>query len=376
MKTIYLLKFITVVTFLNIYSSIFSSNRCSVTVLNIDAHGIEYTPEQLGNLVRLELEKLDTFEVMDRYDVAYLVKKNNLDISNCFGKIGLVESGTALNSEKMLSGSVDVYGEALIITFRVIDVKRSVIEKTYVREFLNYPKEIQAMIRVSLRELFGLKNDEILVGQLSKPEAYETVQTNPDENRLNLSGPRMGITTFTGEFRQILVSKPENGGFDMIPYMYQFGFQFEKMYLNQGNFQALFEFIPMITGLDQSVLRPSLTILNGIRHNLWGYEFAVGPNISVATKAEVFQDNEGKWQLKKNWNQETDPEAKFVMRADSRGESKLSSSFVIAMGKTFRSGRMNFPVNVYCIPARDGLQFGLSLGYNAKNRERNRPNEL
>jgi hypothetical protein len=267
----------------------------------------------------------------------------------------------------MLSGSIDVYGESLIITFRLVDVKSAKIEKTFVKEFLNYPKEIQSMIRVSIRELFGFKNDDILIAQLSKPDTYESIQTNPDETRLNLSGPRMGVTTFTGEFRQILVSKKE-GGFDLFPYMYQFGYQFEKMYLNQGNFQALFEFIPMITGLDQSVLMPSFTLLNGIRHNLWGYELAVGPNISLAKKAEVYKDSNGEWQLKENWNAETDPEAKFLTRADSRGDSKVSTAFVIAVGKTFKSGKMNFPVNVYCIPARDGLQFGLSLGYNAKNK--------
>lgn len=369
MRTNYLLKktFVAVSFFISL--NLYSSNKCSVTVLNIDAHGIEYTPEQLGNLVRLELEKLDTFEVMDRYDVAYLVKKNNLDIVNCYGKIGLVETGKTLNSEKMLSGSIDVYGESLIITFRLVNVGNATIEKTYVREFLNYPKEIQSMIRVSLRDMYGLKNDESFVAQLSKPNTYESIQTNPDETRLNLSGPRMGVTTFTGEYRQILTSKSE-GGFDMFPYMYQFGYQFEKMYLNQGNFQALFEFIPMITGLDQSVLMPSFTLLNGIRHNLWGYEIALGPNVSIAKKAKVFKNFEGNWKLEEEWNAETDPEAKFVTRADSRGDSKLSTAFVIAMGKTFRSGKMNFPVNVYCIPARDGLQFGLSLGYNAKNKAR------
>ena len=36
----------------------YSQKRPSITVLNIDTRGLEYTPEQLGNLVRLELERL------------------------------------------------------------------------------------------------------------------------------------------------------------------------------------------------------------------------------------------------------------------------------------------------------------------------------
>ena len=342
------------------------NKRSTVTVLNIDVHGLEYTPEQLGNLVRLELEKLDTFEVMDRYDVVYLVKKNNLDISNCYGKIGLVEVGKSLNSQKMLSGSADLYGETIILTFRLVDVNNSVIEKSYVREFLNLPKEMQSMIRVSLRELFGLSVDSRLLTQLTKPNTYETVVNNPESTRLNLSGPRMGVTYFTGEFRQILKAPEINGGFNMYPLMYQFGYQFEAMYLNDGNFQALFEFVPMITGINQNVILPSLTVLNGVRINTNGWELALGPTFAISKVADVYQDS-GKWKLKSEAMGFV-PEKGFTSRADSRGKEQLTTSFVIAIGKTFKSGKMNFPVNLYCIPRRDGVQFGISLGYNAKNK--------
>lgn len=340
--------------------------KCPVTVLNIDVHGLDYTPEQLGNLVRLELEKLDTFEVMDRYDVAYLVKKNNLDISNCYGKIGLVEVGKSLNSQKMLSGSADVYGETIILSFRLVDVSKSVIEKSYVQEFLNYPKELQAMIRVSLQELFGVPVDKNIKSQLTKPNSFESTVNNPDATRLNLSGPRMGAAFFTGEYKKILEAPKGAGGFDMYPVMYQFGYQFEVMYLNEGNFQALFEFIPMFTGLDQGVLRPSFTLMNGVRHNISGWELAVGPNFSVAKKAQVYNDGVS-WKLANEWKEDFQNPYNVVSRHDSRGDYELSTSFVIAVGKTIKSGKLNFPVNVYCIPGRDGLQFGVSVGYNAKN---------
>ena len=59
-----------------------SGSRPSVTVLNIDTKGLMLDPVQMGNMVRLELEKLDTFEVMDRYDVSYVVEKNKLNIKD------------------------------------------------------------------------------------------------------------------------------------------------------------------------------------------------------------------------------------------------------------------------------------------------------
>lgn len=358
-----------VILFLTFTTQLYSQKRPSITVLNIDTHGLEYSPEQLGNLVRLELERLDTFEVMDRYDVVYLVKKNNLDISNCYGKIGLMEVGNTLKSDKMLSGSVELYGETIILTLRLVDVQKSVIEKSYVKEYLNLPKEVQSMIRVSLRELFGLTNDPTFVAQLTKPNTYENVVSTPQTDRLNLSGPRMGVAAFTGQFKQILQNTHANGGFEMYPYMYQFGYQFEKMYLNEGNFQALFEVIPMISGIDQGTLIPSIALMNGIRHNVFGLEFAAGPNFALSQRAEMFHSTDGSWKLKKDYDSNTDgTNPNFVTRADSRGDRVISPSFVVAVGKTFKSGRMNFPVNIYFIPAKDGLEFGLSLGYNAKNK--------
>ena len=59
-------------------------------------------------------------------------------------------------------------------------------------------------------------------------------------------------------------AKKNVGGFDAYPAMFQFGYQFEKQYLNEGNFQALFEFIPMISGLEQNTFIPSFTLMNGL----------------------------------------------------------------------------------------------------------------
>ncbi|NOZ36167.1 MAG: hypothetical protein GXO80_12835 [Chlorobi bacterium] len=124
------------------------AQKPSLTVLNMDSQGMEYTPEQLGNLLRMEVEKLDKYEVTDRYDVAYLVEKNNLKIDNCYGKICLTEMGKLLKSDKMMSGSAELYGNKIILSIRLVDVKSDRIEKAEVMEFLKYPEQIQVMIRI------------------------------------------------------------------------------------------------------------------------------------------------------------------------------------------------------------------------------------
>ncbi len=346
------------------FSTFAQNKKSTLTVLNIDAQGVPLTSQQLGNLLRIEVERLDTFEVMDRYDVTYMVDKHKLNITNCFGKIGLVEVGKTINSDKMLSGSVEMYGEIIIVTIRLIDVKTEKIEKVNVREFLNLPKELQSMIRISLHELFGRKNDETLVSQLTKKNSLDNPINNPNKTKLNLSGPRMGFTVSTGESAKIMSAPKVQGGFNVVPVMFQFGYQFEAQYLNQGDFQALFEFIPLVTGLDQSLFIPSFTIMNGLRNNVNGWEIGFGPTIFVNTFANGYYDAQNNWHIESEL-MEGSTQA-LTKRMDSRGSLKFGTGFIFGFGKTFRSGKLNIPVNGYVIPSKDGFRFGLSFGYNAK----------
>jgi hypothetical protein len=52
---------------------------------------------------------------------------------------------------------------------------------------------------------------------------------------------------------------------------------------------------------------------------------------------------------------------------DRDGETSISTALVIAFGKSFKSGKLNIPLNVWTtIPTKDGFRIGVSLGYNAK----------
>ena len=99
MNTLNTLKTILLVTVLLIGNWALAQNkkRASITVLNIDTKGIQLDPIQTGNLTRIELEKLDTFDVTDRYDVTYLIEKNKLNITNCYGKACLLEIGNTIH---------------------------------------------------------------------------------------------------------------------------------------------------------------------------------------------------------------------------------------------------------------------------------------
>jgi len=170
------------------------NTRSTITVLNIDTKGLTLDPQQMGNLVRIELEKLDTFDVTDRYDVAYLIDKNKLNITNCYGKLCLLEVGNTIKTDYMFTGSVELYGQTIITTFRLINVKNGTVERTSVDEYLNFPLELQQMTSISIRKMFGLQNNLELVTRLTQKFDYENAINNPNRTRLNLSGPRFGST--------------------------------------------------------------------------------------------------------------------------------------------------------------------------------------
>ncbi|NBB89414.1 MAG: hypothetical protein GVX96_06495 [Bacteroidetes bacterium] len=148
--------------------------------------------------------------------------------------------------------------------------------------------------------------------------------------------------------------------------MYNLGYQFEIQYLNAGKLQALFEIIPTVTGLEQSLFLPTVNVLHGFRHNIHNYEVAVGLSLGVTPQAKGFYDDAGNWNLKRDWNGPGDYPNPIERRLDRRGDLRFSSGLVIAAGKSFKSGRMNIPVNAFVVPSPLGVRYGISVGFNAR----------
>lgn len=350
-----------------------TAQKTKLAVLNIDARGVNSDATTMGNMARIEMEKLGLYDVLDKYDVIQFMEQNRVSMTNCFGKTCLTEMGLLLKSDKMFSGSVEQMGRFILVTYRLLDVKTSSVEKTYVHEFLYLPEELQNMVKLSIADMFGQPFDGNLMSKLSKKFDYDNLNNNPTIERLRLDGPRMGFTSFTGDLLTRIMAPKEKGGFDAFPMMFQFGYQFEKQYLNEGKAQALFEFIPMVTGLDQGYFIPSAAVLHGLRSNVNGWEFAFGPTFQIIPIAKGYFDENNEWQLRSHWNADGRNEGienphKIEERIDSRGYYTIKSSFVLAVGRTFKSGKLNIPVNMFVIPGKNGWRYGISMGFNAKNK--------
>ena len=347
-----------IVLSLSAVAGAWAQSKNTVGVLYVDRINTEGTSESLGNLVRAELEKINKFEVLDKYDMKSAVQSLSINPEECYGKSCLVQVGKAVNADKMMAGSVETYPKKISITLRLIDVSTATVERQQVKEYLVIPTEIASMIETSVKSMFDIPIDSLTYNRLTRENGLDNAINAPNVKKINTSGPRMGYTLFTGDVARILGRSKEKGGFNANPYLFQFGYQFETEYLNAGRYQALFEFIPTITGLDQSLFIPSIAVLNGLRNNVNGWEIAMGPVFKVVTVAKGVETGDG-FILEKDANGGT-----LTTQLDSRGKPELNTGVVIGIGKTFRSGRMNIPVNGFVVPSKNHFQFGISFGFN------------
>ncbi|GAA4392576.1 hypothetical protein GCM10023186_43260 [Hymenobacter koreensis] len=140
---------------------------------------------------------------------------------------------------------------------------------------------------------------------------------------VKLGGPRLGFTVLTGG----IVDKLERRyDMNLNPFLTQFGWQFEtRLFRLPNGTSGLFEFVPLIAGLEQGKILPSLNAILGIRGPK-GFEVGVGPNLTP-----------------------------------------FSAGIVLAAGTTFRSkGGINFPVTLGVVPGNGGARISLLMGFTTR----------
>ena len=340
------------------------AQKTSIAFLSVETNSIKQGNLEANNMLRVELEKLNKFNVVDKYEIQNLTKMPHFSADSCRGKSCMVEAGRKLGADKVLSASINKFGNKIIIELRLIDVQSNTVEKTDIQEYIDLPDNLQSMIRISLQKIFDVPVNQDLQVSLTHNDNFENIKRAPKNDKLILSGPRIGFSAVTGNLAQRLTASKDNGGWNGYPVMTIFGYQKEIQYLNEGNFLALFEFIPVLAGLDQNMFNPSMSFLHGIRSNKSGWEFALGPNFALAPYSHGYYSDG-------SWNRLNDgqyaPDGMIAMdRLDRNGDYKFTTSFVFAVGKSFRSGRLNIPLNAYFIPSKDGWRVGFCFGFNSK----------
>lgn len=399
----------TIISIALLVGSIFTSNaqgtvqtNASVAVATPSVQGLYITPALATKILNLELVKLNQYRVYDEYDMAEVLKTNPTFTSNCFGINCLSSLGTALKVDYVLSGSFDQLGNKIVVSLKMINVKTSSVSKTALKEFDNQEAELQRMIEITLREMHGLTNEKELMERLS---FKNEVITSNNVGKINNSGPRIGYAYLAGSINEFAVRDVSQGGLDIAPYVSMIGYQFEKQYVGTESFSALFETLINFTGLEQGKFMPSIALMNGFRFGNQGWEIAFGPSFGLKRVSDGFFDannlynngynaywteseyNSYDYDLYNDANpytygtqeyndyisnyQYTKPEYHISSNLDNRGNLKVSTRFVIGVGRTFKTGALNIPVNVFYSSVQKGGMIGFSVGFNVLQKKEN-----
>lgn len=336
----------------------------------INTYNVKLNAKTASKLVRMEIMKTNKFTVLDHYDMAEIDENSVYD--SCFAKSCLIEYGNLLNADYAISGSIDKIGAKIMISLKMINVKSGDLKKNVSDQFDDQEFELQRMIQIMVAKLFDLDYDVTLYDRLSfKNEPI--LSTNV--GRINNSGPRMGIALAYGSIGEFLTRTEDQGGLEMAPVMSNLGYQFEIQYVGTEYFSSLVEIIPGLNGLEQGKFLPSITLLNGFRFGKAGWEFAFGPSIGIKRTTFGFFDTQGIYgDPGRYWRQGdigngTKEEIEvngyqIEQHLDNRGALHFSTRWLMAFGRTFRSGALNIPVNAYWSTTKSGGLIGLSVGFN------------
>lgn len=333
--------------------------RETIAIVNFDVIGSSYKESQYISMVTSEIRKLDTMDVIDKYSVAELVEKNVEPGKKCFGIRCISELGKSLEVSYALTGSAELTGEKLSIYLRLINpTTQKVVESDY-SEYLYEEEYIWKFMEMSVKSLFNKKVrlDDLVVFNFDKAKNAEL--EGPRIKPYNLSGPRFGVSHITGLNSDILQSTSP-GGYNKSPSMTVIGYQYEKSYLYTGALQAVFQTNLSLTGLDQQLAIPSISFLNGFRSVKYGFELGFGPIFRLKQVQKGYVNESNAWTTEA---ENPNYDGIFSNRLDSRGDYKFQPGWVWAIGKSFKAGNMNIPVNLYAIPDNDGWLYGFSFGY-------------
>lgn len=166
---------------------------------------------------------------------------------------------------------------------------------------------------------------------------YDSESSDTFAQVKNLSGPRVGVTFITtGQLSNDLKEELHVSS----SFISQFGYQFEKQVMGDDKIAGLVEGIAFIGGLEYGLFLPSLSGMFGARFSS-GYEFAIGPNISLS-----------------------------------------GASLVLGAGRTLDLGNLYIPINIAWVPSvskektnagqtetsKTGHRITLTIGFNFNKR--------
>lgn len=339
-----------------------NSSAPSMVIGGIEVRGIQSSEEILRSIIYKSLVNSKRYVVNDRYDVAERLGADK--VKTCLGKDCLVRVGKELNSDFAMSASYDGLGDRILIAMKIVNVQTGEIVQNEIEQFENQPRELNRMTDIMIYRLLKIDIDATSARALifkDGPTASSGL------GKMNNSGPRIGVAVVTGENADFFTRSEKDGGVGAVPVLFNIGYQIEAQYAGSENFSGLFEFIGNVAGIEHGTPIPSLAILHGVRFGKGAWEIALGPSMTMKKLQSGTTDFDGKFHTFNelyNMNVANASQFNYFDRPDTRGATYFSTNFVAGIGKTFRPGALNVPVNLYASMNKYGTTYGLSVGIN------------
>lgn len=370
MKTIRLIRLISLTVFLSnqLAAQQTTTNLPSMAIGGIEVRGISSDEEILRTIIYKSLVNSKKYVVNDRYDVAEKIGVDKLKA--CLGKECLIRIGKDLNADYAMSASYDGLGDRILISMKIVDIKTGEIVQNEIEQFENQPRELNRMTDIMIYRMLKIEVDPVI----TKPLIFkDNPAASAGLGKMNNSGPRMGVAIVTDQNADFFTRSERDGGVNAVPVLFNIGYQLEKQYVGSENFSALVEFIGNVAGIEHGTPVPSLAILHGIRFGKGAWEIAMGPSLTAKTLLTGSTDFDGTF---RTYGELSDlgvtnvDQFNFYKRPDTRGATYFATNFVLGIGKTFRPGALNVPVNAYASFNKYGTTIGLSVGINITRSKR------
>ncbi len=136
-----------------------SEPKKTLAVLDFDVRNYPVDAQQLIDKATIELIRINKFEIVDKYDIEFISKRDQIDLKGCYSKICLEDIGKRLKCNFLLTGSYDVLGDRVAVTIRLYDVAKGSFAESTSRVYLNIPQQNLTMMEVAIKDLLAVAND-------------------------------------------------------------------------------------------------------------------------------------------------------------------------------------------------------------------------
>ena len=122
----------TCVILLAIISQSLSAQLQTAAVVSVYTQGAKISPDMAESVLRVVTTKTEQFNVIDKLDLQEIIKENEIDVSNCFGKKCLLSVGKAAKVNKVITGSIESLGKKIVVTVKILNVQSGEYDKVAV----------------------------------------------------------------------------------------------------------------------------------------------------------------------------------------------------------------------------------------------------